>query len=104
MEQNRLLTKDEIAEILTSNKSPRIRYTVDLYLLDYIKHCFLEDDQLIKNIEKLETALDHLQKGEVKNGVQDVLDCLKCFKAEYSEYLEDIKILADGDYPSPRGA
>jgi len=98
------LTEKEISKIISSVRNPGLRFTVDLYLLDYIKHCFLEDGQLDSNIQKLQAALDHLDDGKIKKGVEDVLKCLQCVKEEYGEYLEDTKILSKGDYPPPRGA
>lgn len=101
--RNKHLTNEEIGEILSSAKQPGLRFTVDLYLLDYIKHCFLEDDQLNININKLQHALGHLNNTEAKKGVEDVLNILKCVQNEYLEYVEDMRILSNGGYPGPRG-
>lgn len=101
---NKHLTTDEIRAIIDLAKQPGLRFTVDLYLLDYIKHCFLEDGQLTANIEKLNNALSHLENLEAKKGVEDVLKSLQCVQSEYSEYIEDMQILSNGDYPGPRGA
>jgi hypothetical protein len=97
------LTNEEIKEIIGLAKKPGLRFTVDLYLLDYIKHCFLEDDQLNMNINKLHTALSHLENPEVKRGVEDVIKSLQCVQNEYSEYVEDMRVLVNGGYPEPRG-
>lgn len=102
--ENKHLTTDEIRAIIDLAKQPGLRFTVDLYLLDYIKHCFLEDGQLSDNIEKLNTALTHLENPEVKKGVEDVIRSLQCVQSEYTEYIEDMRVLANGDYPGPRGA
>lgn len=101
---NKNLTNEEIQEILSRAKQPGLRFTVDLYLLDYIKHCFLEDDQLNTNIQKLEFALGHLNNAEAKEGVEHVLNALRCVQNEYNEYIDDMRILANGEYPNPRGA
>lgn len=93
--RNKYLTNDEIREILSSAKQPGLRFTVDLYLIDYIKHCFLEDDQLNININKLQHALGHLNNTEAKKGVEDVLNILKCVQSEYLEYVEDIRAHAE---------
>ena len=98
------LTTEEIKEIIGLVRKPGLRFTVDLYLLDYIKHCFLEDDQLSMNIQKLDAALSHLENPKVKKGVEDVITVLKCVQSEYSEYVEDMRVLANGGYPGPRGA
>lgn len=101
---NKHLTTDEIRAIIDLAKQPGLRFTVDLYLLDYIKHCFLEDGQLTANIDKLSNALAHLENPEARKGVEDVLKSLQCVQSEYSEYVEDMRVLANGDYPGPRGA
>ena len=97
------LTNEEIREIIDLAKQPGLRFTVDLYLLDYIKHCYLEDDQLSMNINKLHTALGHLENPEAKKGVEDVLKSLQCVQNEYNEYVEDMRVLVNGGYPAPRG-
>ncbi len=102
--ENKYLTTDEIRAIIDLAKQPGLRFTVDLYLLDYIKHCFLEEGQLSSNIEKLNTALAHLENAEAKKGVEDVIRSLQCVQSEYNEYIEDMRVLANGDYPGPRGA
>jgi hypothetical protein len=101
---NKHLTNEEIREIIGLARKPGMRFTVDLYLLDYIKHCFLEGGQLNENIQKLQNALGHLEGTQAKQGVQEVISSLQCVQTEYNEYVEDMKILADGGYPGPRGA
>lgn len=98
----KFLSEDEIKEVVASGKRAGLRFTVDLYLLDYIKHCFLEDDQLENNIQKLRAGIDVVKDSPIKSGLQEVLSCLQCVKKEYDEYLEDTKIMAQGKYPSPR--
>lgn len=100
---NKHLTNKEIRDIIDLAKKPGLRFTVDLYLLDYIKHCFLEDDQLTMNIQKLHTALAHLENTEAKKGVEDVIRSLQCVQSEYNEYVEDMRVLVNGGYPEPRG-
>ncbi len=100
---NKHLTNKEIRDISDLAKKPGLRFTVDLYLLDYIKHCFLEDDQLSKNIQKLNSALGHLENPEVKKGLEDVIKSLECVQSEYTEYVEDMRVLVNGGYPEPRG-
>lgn len=100
---NKHLTNDEIKEIIGLAKKPGMRFTVDLYLLDYIKHCFLEDDQLGRNIQKLNAALGHLDNEEAKKGVEDVIKSLQCVQTEYNEYVEDMQVLVSGGYPEARG-
>lgn len=102
--RNKHLTKEEIGDILSRAKEPGLRFTVDLYLLDYIKHCFLEDEQLNISINKLQYALGHLDNPEAKKGVEDVINVLKCVQDEYQEYTEDMRVLGNGGYPEPRGA
>ncbi len=97
------LTTQEIKDIVSMAKQPGLRFTVDHYLLDYIKHCFLEDDQLSRNIEKLDAALLHLEDSDARKGVQDVISSLRCVQSEYSEYVEDMRVLSNGGYPEPRG-
>ena len=101
---NKHLTGAEIQDIISRARKPGMRFTVDLYLLDYIKHCFLEDNQLGMSILKLETALGHLENEEAKKDVEDVIKSLQCVQTEYNEYVEDMKVLVDGGYPGPRGA
>ena len=98
------LTGEEISNILSSVQKPGLRYTVDLYLLDYIKCCLLEDGQLTNNITKLQNALNHLSDAEARKDVEDVISSLQCVQKEYTEYLEDTGILANGEYPSARDA
>jgi hypothetical protein len=96
------LTDDEIKQIVAKSKSG-LRYTVDYYLLDYMKHCLLEDGQLESSIQKLQSALDHIDNKEVKKGVEDVIENLNCVQKEYTEYVEDMRTMIDGGYPAPRG-
>lgn len=76
-----------------------MRYTVDHYLLDYMKHCLLEDGQLESNIQKLETALEYVDNNEVKKDIKDVIENLNCVQKQYSEYLEDMRVMIAGGYP-----
>jgi len=101
---NKHLSTEEIKEIIGLAKKPGLRFTVDLYLLDYIKHCFLEDDQLNQNIRKLQTAVSQLENAEARKGVEEVIYSLQCVQTEYQEYVEDMKVLANFGYPGPRGA
>jgi hypothetical protein len=101
--EQKYLTGEEITNILSSVQKPRLRYTVDLYLLDYIKCCLLEEGQLDNNIQKLQNALNYLDNAEAKKNVEDVISCLRCVQSEYKEYLEDTGILVNGEYPSARG-
>ena len=100
----KFLTGEEITNILSSVRKPGLRYTVDHYLLDYIKCCLLEEGQLDNNIAKLQDALNHIDDTEAKSNVEDVISSLKCVQKEYNEYLEDTGVLADGGFPSPRGS
>lgn len=96
MDKQLELTDEEIKNIIVSSKKLRLRDTVDLYLLDYIKHCFLEDDQLNKNIRNLNNALSHVSDTAIKKGLEDVLASLKCLESEYNEYLEDMRVFGHG--------
>jgi hypothetical protein len=102
--ERKFLTGEEITNILSSVQKPGLRYTVDHYLLDYIKCCLLEEGQLDNNITKLQNALKHIENPEAKSNVEDVISSLQCVQKEYTEYLEDTGVLADGGFPSPRGA
>ncbi|MDF3078448.1 MAG: hypothetical protein K0S09_2337 [Sphingobacteriaceae bacterium] len=93
------LTDEEIKNIILSAKKLGLRDTVDLYLLDYIKHCFLEDNQLAKNIDKLKNAIDHISDNAVKKDVEDVLSSLQCVQSEYNEYIEDMRVFAHAGAP-----
>lgn len=86
------LSEEEIRKIIRSSKTSGLRFTVDHYLLDYIKHCFLEEGQLRANIEKLQAALPHLE-GAAKTGVEEVIKSIECVQSEYNEYLEDMRTL-----------
>ncbi|WP_207429434.1 hypothetical protein [Pedobacter sp. SYSU D00535] len=97
------LTGEEISSLLGSVRKSGLRYTVDLYLLDYIKCCLLEDGQLNNNIQKLQHALNYIENSEARKDVEQVISSLQCVQKEYNEYLEDTGILAKGDYPPPRG-
>lgn len=101
---NKHLTTKEIKEIVGLAKTPGLRYTVDLYLLDYIKHCFLEDNQLKSNIQKLQNVVGQLENADAKNGVEEVIKSLQCVQSEYNDYVEDMRVLANGGYPQARGA
>jgi len=101
---NKHLTNEEIKEIIGLAKTPGLRFTVDLYLLDYIKHCFLEDNQLNSHIQKLQTALGQLENADARKGVEEVINSLQCVQTEYNEYIEDMQVLAKGGYPEARGA
>jgi hypothetical protein len=101
--EQKYLTGEEISNILNSVQKPGLRYTVDLYLLDYIKCCLLEEGQLNSNISKLQNALNYLDNVEARKDVEDVISCMQCVQKEYNEYLEDTGILANGEYPSARG-
>ena len=95
------LTSAEINKIIDGSKSG-LRYTVDLYLLDYLKHCLLEEGQLEANIGKLQAALDHISDAGVKQGIEDVIDNLTCVQKEYIEYVNDMRTLINGGVPEPR--
>jgi DUF1680 family protein len=95
------LTTAEIKKIVENGKSG-LRYTVDLYLLDYLKHCLLEDGQLGSNIDKLNAAIEHIGNPEIKKGLEDVIENLNCVQKEYTEYVKDMRTLISGGVPDAR--
>ncbi|MXV14262.1 hypothetical protein [Hufsiella ginkgonis] len=95
------LNDEEIINLVRAAKKPGMRFTVDLYLLDYIKHCFLEDGQLQGNIDKLQLVLKHVDEPAAKSAVEEVISSLKCVQSEYKEYLADMRAMAaEGDAAS----
>ncbi len=99
MENHNNLTDEEIKNIMLSAKKVGLTDTIDLYLLDFIKHCFLENNQLNTNIENLKAAIGHIADNQIKKGVEDVIENLECVRQEYNEYLEDMQIFNAGCSP-----
>jgi hypothetical protein len=99
---NRHFTNEELLNIVQSAKKQGLGLTIDLYLLDYIKHCFLEDGQLVSNIAKLESALALVEDPGARKNITDVIASMECVRSEYEHYVKDVEVMMNGGYPEAR--